>query len=114
MLPLNLNLEQRVMWFVADITGTKVEKLQLGNRLGHDLGVDGEDAVEMLTKFGHIFEVDMSRFEFDKYFGPEAGFSLLNHIIWGSGPLLPLTVGDLVEFAQSGSCAAIPSSLKNV
>jgi len=104
-----MDLEQRVMWFVADIRGTKVEKLHLGSRLCHDLGVDGDDAVEMLTKFSQIFEVDMSRFEFGKYFGPEAGFSLLNCIIWGSGPLLPLTIGDLVEFAQRGSCAAVSS-----
>lgn len=102
---LSLNLEQRIIWFVAQVSGCKLEKLQTGSRLLHDLGIDGDDAVELLSEYSEVFQVDMGGFEFGKYFGPEASFSLFR-----SRPqqeLTPITIGDLVEYARRGHYAVL-------
>ena len=39
--------------------------------LFHDLGVDGDDAYELLEAYAFKFNVDTKEFRFDDYFGPE-------------------------------------------
>lgn len=35
------------------------------------MGIDGDDAIEFMEAFSKKFDVDLSAFEFDKYFGSE-------------------------------------------
>ncbi|QNF31853.1 DUF1493 family protein [Adhaeribacter swui] len=37
----------------------------------NDLGITGDDAVELLEKFAQKFKVDLDGFDFSKYFSPE-------------------------------------------
>lgn len=39
-----------------------------------DLGVDGDDGVDLIKDFGKEFSIDISSFNHDEYFGPELGF----------------------------------------
>jgi acyl carrier protein len=64
---------ERVRQFVAREASVRVETLTPETRINYDLGVDGDDAVELLEAFMEEFRVDLSAFEFNRYFGPEGG-----------------------------------------
>jgi len=64
----------RVLDFVARETGRTKGNIHLSSRLFHDLGVDGEDGIDLIEKFGTEFSVDLSTFVAGKHFGPEAAF----------------------------------------
>lgn len=105
MLLLNLNLEQRVIWFISEVTGRKLDKLHLSSRLLHDLGIDGDDAAELVTKYAEAFQVDMKEFEFGKYFRSEPNLVSIFDRKQTLDSMLPLTIRDLVEYALRGHCA---------
>lgn len=52
-------------------TNVPLDKIDANTSLGSDLGVDGEDASELLNAYANEFRVDLLGFEFHKYFGPE-------------------------------------------
>jgi acyl carrier protein len=64
------------------------------------LGIDGDDAVELLAHLRKRFGITFQQFPFDRYFGPEGGgIGMLWD--WLNGRLKPLekfTVGDLTQF----------------
>jgi hypothetical protein len=66
-------LEARIIGFVAEERGMKPQRIILSSRLYHDLGMDGDDAVEFFEKFGKDFNVDLSplREHWSEHFGPE-------------------------------------------
>jgi hypothetical protein len=41
------------------------------------MGIDGDDAVELIEEFSERFGVDMSGFVCSRYFGPEAAWNPL-------------------------------------
>jgi acyl carrier protein len=55
------------------------EKINLTDSLFHDLGVDGDDASDLLKEYSKSFNVSLVNFNINKYFGPE-GTSLINII----------------------------------
>ncbi|WZO98796.1 DUF1493 family protein [Isosphaeraceae bacterium EP7] len=109
---MSTNLEARVKAFVASATMTDPERLTPETTLFGDLGTDGADGWELIEAFGKEFEVDLSRFDASKHFGPEASgnpLAMLHwfieefllrrdpHEVWG---LSPITIGDLIEAAE--------------
>ena len=66
-------LEQRIIAFVEHETGTKSRWIELSSCLQHDLGMDGDDAVEFFEKFEKDFAVDLAllRHHWPNHFGPE-------------------------------------------
>lgn len=101
-----VSIEEQVKIFVAQQTVFKIDKISLSTELGKDLGVDGDDAVELLENFSEKFQVDFSAFEFDRYFGGEVSF---DPFAWFAAILSrtavcnlePLTVQDLVDSAKA-------------
>jgi len=72
--------------------------------LDRDLGLDGADAAEFIQDFAAEFHVDASRFEFDKYFGPEAVdpmFEFRRLVKRRFRARRPLRVADLAKAIQS-------------
>jgi acyl carrier protein len=69
------DIEQSVVGFVAEETGYNPKRLALDSRLAHDIGVDGDDAVELFQKFEKRYEVDLTSLyeHWDQHFGPEGG-----------------------------------------
>lgn len=73
-----------------------------------ELGVDGDDGVDLLSEFGRRFDVDVESFPYARYFGPEAGASPLALIstAWRwvtarrSQSLDPLRVCDLIAMVE--------------
>ena len=97
---------QEVINLVADQTGVSPSRITASTRIGEDLGVDGDDASDLLKAFASHFHVDLDRFEFSRHFGPEAGgnpFYYLYCFFTGRGRLAPVTVGQLAEAAERGA-----------
>jgi len=109
------DLESRVRAFVVRATSARVEKVSLDATLFADLGVDGDDGLELIDAFGKEFDVDISTFDHGKHFGPEAGGCgcpfLLALFQYFRSPkrdghaaavVEPISVRDLVEAAHEG------------
>ena len=95
-------LLESLLSFVRTETLTQKE-ITLGTDIAWDLGVDGEDAREFVGRFAGQFNVDMSEFDFDMYFGGER-FELIGLMRSLSGPRTkaPMTVGLLFGAAEQG------------
>jgi acyl carrier protein len=78
--PLDANLYEKILSFVSWETGTRKKNLSTTTDLARDLGVDGDDAFDLIDKFGKEFVVDLSDFKFDSYFGSEGGGNLIRLI----------------------------------
>lgn len=92
--------EVAIIQLVAHHTGVASNKISVRTRLGEDLGIDGDDATELLSDIASRFGVDFSRLRFDRHFGPE-GSSFPPAITKTRS--YPLLVQDLVDAAKSGT-----------
>src|SRR5262245_32506033 len=72
-----------------------------------DIGVDGDDARDLLLHLGETFEIDLENMQFHWHFGPEAGFNPLA-VLWPGWcwrrERTPVTIADLVEAACTRTC----------
>ena len=99
--------EQEVTEFVAEQLSVNRGLLNPATRLGHDLGLDGDDGAEFMQAFAQHFGVDLSQFRCDHHFGPESAFNPLAYL-WlllfdrKQLRLVPITIADLVEATQRG------------
>jgi acyl carrier protein len=92
------DIEQTILRFVAEETGYNPKRLALDSRLAQDIGVDGDDAVELLQKFEKIFEVDLTSLydHWDQHFGPEGGGPGMGFMVATGAAVV---VGDLLNRA---------------
>jgi hypothetical protein len=101
-----VELSDLVMWIAARKRIPQTE-ISLTSRLRVDLGVDGDDARELIDEFSRRYCVDIESFPYSNYFGPEAGWNVLAWFwrIAGFGPRtrqFDLTVEDLLIAARTG------------
>ncbi|BFM49518.1 DUF1493 family protein [Marinomonas sp. THO17] len=107
-----MDIQEEVINFVADKTGTKPSQITPDTLINEELGVDGDDGSELLTEFSEKFDVDLTPIN-ETYFGSE-GFSLgvfvwpvlflLNALGWKqeiSKDTAPLPVKVLIESAKA-------------
>ena len=93
----------KLILFLSEQTLVKASKITESTRIGEDLGVDGDDAVELLLEYSRIFKVDLSEFKYDEYFGPEGCNPFLIPVyLLGMRKMKILTVGDLMGGILSG------------
>jgi acyl carrier protein len=97
-----INKQDEVIEFIAKELGISKMKLKMESRMFHDLGVDGDDAGEFIVAFSKRFDVDISDFIFNDYFGNEGcnPFALFISL-FNSKKLKPLTVAMLIEAAEN-------------
>src|SRR6266567_9076321 len=60
-----------IIKLIADQSGVKPEQISLETRLNLDLSIDGDDAAELLELYSEAFGVDMTGFQWSKYFRDE-------------------------------------------
>ena len=110
MIQVNDDLGERVKKFLSKEISVKENSIKSSDRLFHDLGVDGDDAYELLQHYSVAFNVDLTQFEFSDYFGEEGTGSLLGYIdrLFSTGQARamkkPITVEDLIVSAKLGVC----------
>ncbi len=97
---------EQVRDFLSEQWRVRPERLTPDTRLLHDLGIDGDDAEEILTDFAEQFQVDLSAFRFTEHFGSEldAGPRWVLRKIFGGDAVrkTPVTLQALVDAATSG------------
>jgi hypothetical protein len=94
-----LKIEAEVIDLIAHERGLPRHKVTLCSRLLHDLGMDGDDAVEFFQDFAKRYDADLTALyhHWDRHFGPE-GFG--SPMMFLSGivlvllplPLMPLGI----------------------
>jgi hypothetical protein len=106
------SLQEQVVSFVAQERCAPQHRVRMDSTICGELGVDGDDAAELIEEFAKHFSVDLSGYDHKRYFGPE-GFNpfamlwvlllqLLGRTPEQAAGLCPLTVGDLVAAAAAG------------
>ena len=91
--------------FLSEETGISVSDISIKSDLLKDLGIDGDDAVELIVKFGKKFDVDIQKFNYQDYFGLEGAFCplfLLMPSWWKRKHIKSLTVSDLIDAVKKG------------
>lgn len=110
-------LEESVIEFVAAFTGSKSERIHLHTTLYGDLGVAGDDGLDLIQAYGKEFQVDLAEFQSERHFGSE-GVSLLAPLglLWmvlrlpfwqkrtpeEESNLHAVRIRDLIAFARAG------------
>lgn len=64
-------MENDVIEFIARHERIDIDKLSMQTLLFDDLDLDGDDAADLISSFSQKFSVDLSEFEFGRYFGEE-------------------------------------------
>mgnify|MGYP001029933918 CR=1 FL=1 len=105
--PSSITIERAVREFVATARSMPLDNISLNQSLFHDLGIDGDDAFDLIKKFSVRFNVSLDDFNFQKYFGCEAAsgpIALLVELFTkeNSRKLRRLEVADLVRAASDG------------
>ncbi len=94
--------EKWIIKLISDQTGVKADQIFLETRLNQDLGINGDDADELLELYSEAFGVGMTGFHWSKYFRDEPHW--LNFWQWIPGlrgsKRDPISVRDLVEAAK--------------
>jgi hypothetical protein len=92
----DLELYERIVTLICDQMGIRDRSIELQTSL-QKLGVDGDDAIALMSRFAEEFRVDMRHFNIKRHFGAEG--------LWLPGlwkKQMPVTISDLVEAAKSG------------
>ncbi len=102
---------------VAKYSSRKPDELSANTRLFHDLGIDGDDAEELLFEVIDEHQVNFDKFIFSDYFGGEVGagwrhdiYKMFNFFDWPfeifgwslADDFKPLTVKDLAIAIENG------------
>ncbi len=106
----NDEIFERIVQFAEEEFGLRARdgRVDRDVKLYEDMKLYGDDAVEFLIEFGKKFNVDVSKFETDKFFKGE-GYDLWSAIKelydpekYPIYPKRPLTLGDLEQAAING------------
>lgn len=109
------DLKAEVIRFVSQSLEVSLGRLDARTRLREDLGLDGYDAIEFFKGFSRKFEVDSSKMDFRKHFGPGAGLNPLWSLLRTLAPRTveniskdlgryPTTMNHLVLVAEKKRC----------
>ena len=93
----------RLKVLISERHGVPEHEIWPSSRLAEDLGMAGADGWEFVEAFADAFGVDITRFQSDPHFGPEAGSPLVGIVLGavvvaGSISLwtIPISVAGLV------------------
>jgi acyl carrier protein len=109
---MNADLSERVLQMIADQTSCRLSQLRPETDLFQDLGVDGDDALELLIRLRDEFAINMDDVQFKRHFSSEPhlfnpwlSLSLLLPRRWRWPPWrqerIPVVVADLIEAART-------------
>jgi acyl carrier protein len=98
------SIDERIVRLVAKMTGLQMKKLTMESRLLQDLGVDGDDADELINAYAEEFGVDMASFRFSTHFRSEPSLLRLLSFLPSQKheritTKVPITLRDLAEGA---------------
>ncbi|MFC6644454.1 DUF1493 family protein [Granulicella cerasi] len=102
-----MTTEQEVIALVAKKTG-RPESSITPEKTFYQLGIDGDDAVELIGELCRRYRVPAEKINLNRYIGPEGG-GLFNHILYAfsskkrsTEERRELRIGDLIQSAING------------
>lgn len=108
-----MTTEQEVIALVAKKTG-RPESSITPEKTFYQLGIDGDDAVELISELCKRYNVPAEKVDLNKYIGPEGG-GLFNHILYAVSRKSKsheehkeLRIGDLIKTAEDRRWFDIP------
>lgn len=75
-----MTVAEEVVALVAKKSG-RPESSITPEKTFYQLGIDGDDAVELIDELGRRFQVPVEKVDLNRYIGPEGG-GLFNHILF--------------------------------
>ena len=101
------NSTEEIIEFISQSLSIPLNKITKTASLFHDLGIDGDDAIDFLNEFSHTFGVSLSQFRFNEYFGPEGSatpWGFIKEIVTKSSftQKKRLEVKDLIQAVSTG------------
>jgi len=100
-----MSTEKEVIVLVAQRTG-RPESSITPEKTFSQLGIDGDDAVELIDELCRRYQVPAEKVDLNKYIGPE-GAGLFNHVLYAvsrkgrsSEERKELRIGDLIKTAE--------------
>lgn len=90
-------IEKAVIGLISTKMQIPVDEIERTSTF-RSLGIDGDDAAELMQEYADTFEVDMSGFKGSDYYGPEAAYLPLP---WRKPPRHKLTVDHLIHVAKN-------------
>jgi acyl carrier protein len=72
---------EEIKQFIIRNDWGKTKKLTLNTSVEKDMGLSGLDAVDFIRDYSKEFNVDITTFDYSKYFYAEGGLDLLNPIL---------------------------------
>lgn len=97
-----MNTFDKIEEFVKKERGKYRKPLTQKTTLEQDLKITGDDADEFIIAFGKEFNVNISKFDFGKYFNDEGGMSVLFVLLGKRTKKPPLTLGGLEKAVEAG------------
>lgn len=104
-------LEDLILFVKKEAYLSDNDSIDINTKIENDLGVSGDDAIDLLEKFSDKYNVDVSSFEFSKYFlseGEIASPPIFLKIIFNLFGFKPpkrkkeITVGTLLKAIKVG------------
>ncbi|MEJ2419767.1 MAG: DUF1493 family protein [Exilibacterium sp.] len=68
-------VQKEVISFLAEFCSVESDQITVESDIVRDLNIEGDDAKELVEKFGEKFSVDVTSFKVDDYFVPESYFN---------------------------------------
>lgn len=98
---------KQVIKFLSELQAEPVERINPSSRLREDIGLDGDDVDELLSYLVKEFCIDISSFDFYRYFKEEPHFGNLTQWLIpqhkANKRLKTITVADVVRSIQAKS-----------
>jgi acyl carrier protein len=91
-----MNTRDQLIQFIREEIGEFKKPIDSITEIEDDLGVTGNEAVELIQSIAKKFNIDISEFNYKVYFHPEPNF--LNTY----GEIKPLTIQDIENSIASG------------
>lgn len=83
------NIKEQLIQFIREEIGEFKKRIDSFTQIEDDLGVTGDEAIELIQKISKKFNIDISEFDYKKYFHPEPNF------LTTYGNIKPLTIHDI-------------------
>ncbi len=96
------DIKNKIIRIISEMHGNRPESIDLTTELYRDLGIDGDDAVELFEMLSEEFKIDFSTIQWGRHFGPEGfnPFTMLTPSFWRKE--IPITLQDLINSAIIG------------
>jgi transcriptional regulator with XRE-family HTH domain len=93
---MKLDTKTKLIHLIREEIGEFKIEINSLTQIENDLGVTGDDAIELIQKIATLYDIDIENFNFKKYFHDEPSFlSKYREIV-------PITIGDILEAIKIG------------